>query len=226
MCGRFALDQTTDAIVAEFLAQTNRFPDWFPRWNIAPTTTIPIVVTADTGERVVGPARWSLVPSWSTELTLKYPTFNARSETAAEKPTFRGSVNKHRCIVPLSAYYEWTTMSGPKAPHVILQPDRALVGLAGLYSWWTSPATGEMVATATILTRESAGILAPVHDRMPIALEADDYDRWLDPANTEGSHLIAEVSDRAAHTANMWEHYEVPPLRGDGPHLVERKGSA
>lgn len=223
MCGRFALDQTTDAIVAEFFAQTNRFPDWFPRWNIAPTTTIPIVVTAETGERLVGRARWSLIPSWSTELTLTYPTFNARSETAAEKPTFRGSVNKLRCIVPISAYYEWTTMGGPKAPHIIYQPGRGLVGLAGLYSWWTNPATGEMVATATILTRDSTGILQPIHDRMPLALEPEDYDRWLDPSETRGAELISEISHKAAHHADLWDHYEVSALRGDGPHLVERK---
>ena len=117
-------------------------------------------------------------------------------------------------------------MGGSKAPHVILQPDRALVGLAGLYSWWTNSATGEMVATTTILTRESAGILAPVHDRMPIALEPEDYDRWLGSSDTPGAELIAEVSQKAEHHVDLWEHYEVPPLRGDGPHLVERKGSA
>jgi len=184
------------------------------------------VVTTASGERVVGPARWSLVPSWSKELTLKYPTFNARSETAAEKPTFRGSVNSHRCIVPISAYYEWTTMGGSKAPHVIFQSTRALVGLAGLYSWWTNPATGEMLATATILTCDSAGVLAPVHDRMPIALEPEDYDRWLDPAQNQGASLIADMSVKASDTIDQWDHYEVLPLRGDGPHLVERKGSA
>lgn len=223
MCGRFALDQTTDALVVEFLAQTNRFPDWFPRWNIAPTTTIPLVVTTESGERLIGPARWSLVPSWSRELTLKYPTFNARSETAAEKPTFRGSVQSHRCIVPISAYYEWTSLGGSKAPHAMYRPDQPVVGLAGLYSWWTNPASGELLATATILTRDSAGILAPIHDRMPIAVEPDDYDRWLDPSHTEGAPLIAEVSERAAANANHWDHYEVAPLRGDGPDLLERK---
>ena len=223
MCGRFALDQPTDALVVEFLAQTNRFPEWFPRWNIAPTTTIPLVVTTESGECLVGPARWSLVPSWSKELTLKYPTFNARSKTAADKPTFRGSVKSHRCIIPISAYYEWTSMGGPKAPHAIYRPDQPVVGLAGLYSWWTNPSSGEMLTTATILTRDSAGILAPLHDRMPIALEPDDYDRWLDPSHTEGAQLIAEVSERAATSAGPWDHYEVAPLRGDGPDLLERK---
>ena len=225
MCGRIALDHTTDAIVAEFVAQTNRFPEWFPRWNIPPSTTIPIVVTTESGERVVGPARWSLVPSWSKELTLEFPTFNARSETAAEKPTFRGSVNSHRCIVPISAYYEWSSISGSKAPHLIHRPDGPLVGLAGLYSWWISPDTGEVIATTTILTRDSAGILADIHDRMPIAVEPEHVDQWLDPTVRNGSELIAYVSETAAHNADLWRHYEVAPLRGDGPHLLERKGS-
>ncbi len=209
--------------MAEFVAQTNRFPEWFPRWNIPPTTTIPIVVTTESGERVVSPARWSLVPSWSKELTLTFPTFNARSETAAEKPTFRGSVNSHRCIVPISAYYEWTSISGSKAPHLIHRPDRPLVGLAGLYSWWTSPDTGAMIATTTILTRDSAGILSTIHDRMPIALEPEDYGRWLDPDASDGEALIAEVSEAGARHADRWDHCEVSPLRGDGPHLGERR---
>jgi putative SOS response-associated peptidase YedK len=76
-----------------------------------------------------------------------------------------------------------------------------------------------MMATATILTRDSAGILTTIHDRMPIALEPQDYDRWLDPSKGDGAALIAEVSETAAH----WDHYEVSPLRGDGPHLGERK---
>jgi len=223
MCGRFALDQTTDALIAEFVASTNRFPLWAPRWNIAPTSTIPIVVTNDDGERIVGPARWSLVPPWSTELTLKYPTFNARSETAAEKPTFRGSVNKFRCIVPISGYYEWTSMGGTKQPHFVYRPGQAVVGLAGLYSWWTNPASGEMIATATILTREGAGVLAEVHDRMPIALEPDDQDRWLSRDHSDGGSIISDVSETAARNANSWDHYEVAPLRGDGPELRERK---
>ena len=92
-----------------------------------------------------------------------------------------------------------------------------------VYSWWTNPASGELLATATILTRDSAGILAPIHDRMPIAVEPDDHDRWLDPSHTEGAPLIAEVSERAAANANHWDHYEVAPLRGDGPDLLERK---
>ena len=80
-----------------------------------------------------------------------------------------------------------------------------------------------MIATATILTRDSAGILTTIHDRMPIALGPQDYDRWLDSAEGDGAALIAEVSKTAAHTAGHWDHYEVSPLRGDGPHLAERK---
>jgi putative SOS response-associated peptidase YedK len=83
-----------------------------------------------------------------------------------------------------------------------------------------------MLATTTILTRDSTGVLQPIHDRMPLALEPEDYDRWLGPSDTPGAELIAEVSQKAADTADLWEHYEVPPLRGDGPHLAERKETA
>lgn len=225
MCGRFALDHSTDAVVAWFLATTNRFPEWVPSWNIAPTSTIPLLVTTASGERILAPARWSLVPSWSKELTLKYPTFNARSETAAAKPTFRDSLSSQRCIIPITGYYEFSSTNGTKAPYFIHQPEQSLVGLAGLYSWWTNPDTGVLLATTTILTRDSAGTLTSLHDRMPLAVEHEDVQRWLDPTITGGAELIAEISRKAEKSQDQWEFYEVSPLRGDGPHLIHKLGS-
>jgi putative SOS response-associated peptidase YedK len=223
VCGRFALDQTTNDLMAEFAATTNRFPDWEPRWNIAPTTTIPIVIDNSNGERVVGPARWSLTPSWSKELVLAYPTFNARSETAAEKPTFRQSVSRHRCIIPVSGYYEWASLAGSKIPHYIYLATGEVAGLAGLYSWWTNRDSGEVIATTTILTRESAGELARIHDRMPVVVRKEDRDRWLDSSSHDGAELLATISQSTAEGASSWQFYPVSPLKGDGPHLVERK---
>jgi putative SOS response-associated peptidase YedK len=122
MCGRFSLDLDADALVQEFVAHHNRFPEWAPSWNIAPTSTIPIVLQRAVGVTEIGPARWSLIPSWSKELISQYPTFNARSETAAQKPTFREAVKHHRCLVPVSGYYEWVTVAGTKTPHYIHDP--------------------------------------------------------------------------------------------------------
>jgi putative SOS response-associated peptidase YedK len=100
-----------------------------------------------------------------------------------------------------------------------------LVGLAGLYSWWTNPDTGVLLATTTILTRDSAGTLTSLHDRMPLAVEHEDVQRWLDPTITGGADLIAEISRKAEKSQDQWEFYEVSPLRGDGPHLIHKLGS-
>lgn len=222
MCGRFALDQDLDDLIREFVVQENRFPDWYPHFNMAPTSTIPIVLERQPGIREVGPARWSLTPRWSKELVLKYPTFNARSETAAEKPTFRDSVKTHRCIVPMTGYYEWSVINGTKAPSFVHRKDGAPFACAGLYSWWSDSETNHTMATATILTMESTGSLAPLHDRMPVIVSKESFSTWLDPLNPDGASLIHDVVDQTRSHIHEWEYYQVAPLRGDGPHLIER----
>jgi len=102
MCGRFVLDSSIEELIHEFRATHNQFPEWVPRWNIAPTSHIPIVLEGPKGERSIAPARWSLIPPWSTELTVPYATFNARSETAGQKPTFCGPLEHTRCLIPAS----------------------------------------------------------------------------------------------------------------------------
>jgi len=220
MCGRFSLDLDTDALVQEFVAQHNRFPEWAPSWNIAPTSTIPIVVERNPGVTEIGPARWSLIPSWSKEPNSRYPTFNARSETAAQKPTFREAVKHHRCLVPVSGYYEWVTVAGTKTPHYIHDPLARVFSLAGLYSWWHNPSTNEMIATATILTRQAAPALFHIHPRMPIVVASEHYSRWLNPEDHEGAALITALSDHSLSASERLTYYPIAPLRGDGEALI------
>jgi putative SOS response-associated peptidase YedK len=227
MCGRFALDQSLDELMAEFAATHNKFPHWTPRWNIAPTTTIPIVVERSKGIREIGPARWSLIPEWSPTAVLKYPTFNARSETAAEKPTFRESVRKRRCLIPATGFYEWKELGGKKSPHFIRRIDATVFAFAGLYSWWTNPEDGTQIATTTILTRDSTTPLSEVHDRMPVFVAEGQYEQWLDPAVTSGQELVKKVASESVALSANFEYFRVAPLVGDGPHLLEehQKGS-
>ena len=170
----------------------------------------------------MGPATWSLIPSWSKEPTLKYPTFNARSETAAEKPTFRDSVKKHRCLIPMSGYYEWSPRGGVKTPHFIHIPGSTLIAAAGLYSWWSDPDTGATHATTTMLTRDGEAGLRSIHDRMPVFVESEDWEAWLDPKDSHGADLIQRLSEKTAALAPRFEYYPVRPLKGEGPHLVEK----
>lgn len=218
-CGRFALDHTADDLVREFSVVTNHVPGWVPRWNIAPTTAVPIVLER-AGVRELGPARWSLVPRCAPQLTLKYPTFNARSETAAVKPSFRDSVAHHRCLIPACGYFEWVSAEGVKTPHYIYHPATPVLAFAGLYSWWRDPQSGHTQATATILTRDSAGPLTEVHHRMPLMVPPARYSRWLSATEHDGARMIEEISEATLELAEGFTHHLVAPLAGDGPALI------
>jgi len=220
MCGRFALDLDMDALIQEFVAEHNRFPDWAPRFNIAPTQMIPIVLERTPGVREVGPARWSLVPSWSRELTLKYPTFNARSETAHTKPTFRDSVKHHRCVIPVTGYYEWALEEGEKTPYFFHSTVAPLLALAGLYSWWEDPQTQTTLATTTILTRDAMGPLRDIHDRMPLVVSKDNYSTWLNPEDVGGEGLISSLLATTVKASENIAFHQVAPLRGEGASLI------
>ncbi|TQL46662.1 putative SOS response-associated peptidase YedK [Homoserinimonas aerilata] len=229
MCGRFAMNKETNELIEEFVAAGGDWRDWRPGWNIKPTQEIPIVVeSTKTGELVrrLEPARWSLVPSWSKTLKLKFPTFNARSEGIAEKATWRGPLKSHRCLVPMTGYYEWRTdPDGTKTPHFIHLPGETLA-MAGLYSWWPDPALPQddparWNLTATILTADAVDELIGIHDRNPVPLPRDWWDDWLNP-ELEGDQSFVDAAVQAAlPVAQSLEFYEVAPLRGDGPELLE-----
>ena len=234
MCGRFAMDKETDELVSEFVAAGNDFHDWRPGYNISPTDTVPIVVESsrgtDTVTRFIVGARWSLVPSWSKELKLKVPTFNARAETAASKPTFKASVAGKRALIPATGYYEWHTVGKTKTPYFVHDPEGGLLAFAGLYSWWRASRDDEWVLTATILTSDAIGPLRDIHDRTPLTLPRPLWDEWLDPATVGDQSLVDAALEAARPVADALALHRVGPVTGDGPELMlpieERGGSA
>ncbi len=180
MCGLFELDQKVE-LAALFRALS--LTAW-PTGTFRPTDDIPMVFITD-GERRITTAQWWLAPSWATTSRSPYPTFNARSETAADKPTFRESVTHHRCLIPASAYYESRNQGGHGTPYRI-HPESGVVAFAGLYSAWTDrrknrDGSTRTIMTATILTRAAEGELAAIHDRMPVMVRPEDWQGWLDP---------------------------------------------
>lgn len=191
-----------------------------PSWNIAPTQTVPIVVGSPP-ERHVAPARWSLVPPWAKELKLAFPTFNARIETALEKPTFRASVISKRCIVPFDGYYEWQALGGVKTPRYVHRRDAQPMFLAGLYAWWREPEAGAWHLTATILTRDAVGVMKELHDRMPVVVHPDVVDDWLDKNVPGDASLLHTVSDSGLALLPELQIDTVRPLRGDSAELIQ-----
>jgi putative SOS response-associated peptidase YedK len=224
MCGRFVLDRRTTDLVTLFDVDT--FGDVLPEpsWNIAPTQSIRIVLDSlprATGDepypeplRRLESARWGLVPGPSAGPTAGPPLFNARSEDVATKAAFENAVKSRRAVVPASGYYEWAVEGTEKTPNYVSLAGDELLVFAGLFEWWRNPAAPEgardrWLLSATILTRASTGPLAGLHDRMPVFLDADLVEEWLDPQEEGSQELVDEVVAGAAEVAERVEFHEV-----------------
>ncbi|MEB0200177.1 SOS response-associated peptidase [Cryobacterium sp. 5I3] len=229
MCGRFIITETAPDLAAMFDVEHEGEDLPEPSWNIKPTERIPIVLeSAKSGAvvRRIESARWSLVPSFASALVSKFPTFNARSETVGEKPTFQPSLASRRALVPATGYYEWHTEGTVKTPYFVHSDDGLPLALAGLYAWWRNPALTEddparWVLSATILTQESSGRLRGLHERMPVVLPEETWDQWLDPHTVGDQEFVDAAVAASAESVEGLRFHEVAPLIGDGPELIE-----
>lgn len=186
MCGRF----TQHSGPVRYLEQFGR--DWADagvpnapaRYNIAPTQDALVLRRhPETGLAALSLLRWGLVPRWAKDLSFGGRTINARAETVASAPAFRGAwAGKRRCVVPVDAFYEWLPGSKPKQPYAIAQANGAPLALAGLWDGWQDPATGGWVRSFTILTCAANAFMARLHDRMPVILPQADVRAWLEGA--------------------------------------------
>lgn len=178
MCGRFALEDDGTAVQAQFnLSET---PQLAPRYNIAPTQPVAAVIMAENGQRMLDHFHWGLIPFWAKDTKMASRMINARSETAHEKPAFRAAFKRRRCLIPMSGFYEWQKLSSGKKQPVYIHPvEGPLLAAAGLWESWSSDEGGE-IPSLTILTSEPNERMTPIHNRMPVFIDLDDYDAWLD----------------------------------------------
>ena len=183
MCGRFTLRTPANELVGQFQLET--MPELQPRYNISPTPAVPIVrTTQESPRRQMTFARWGLVPSWAKELAIGNRMINARGETVAEKPSFRTPFRRRRCLVIADGYYEWKKIEGRKQPFYIRLRDERPFAFAGLWDTWRGPRDDpldEPLETCTIITTESSESIRRIHDRMPVILDPDSYEMWMDP---------------------------------------------
>lgn len=187
MCGRYAAAKDAAELAGWFQAEQMPVVELPPRYNLAPTAEAYIVVNDD-GSRVIQTARWGLIPAWSKDASRASRMINARVETVAEKPAYRAAFRRRRCLVPADGYYEWQTGVGahaPKQPFYIHRADSRPLAMAGLFEDWQGPSGP--VRTFTVLTRDAVGSLGRIHDRMPVLVEDDGWEGWLDPASTRES---------------------------------------
>ncbi|MFQ5489983.1 MAG: SOS response-associated peptidase [Phycisphaerae bacterium] len=189
MCGRFALT-TSDMTLAELLRLAQP-PALQPRYNIAPTQPLAALRSPSAGtERRLDMLRWGLIPSWAKDAAIGHRMINARAETVAEKPAYRVAFRRRRCLIPATGFYEWQKpkIKGPKQPHYIRLADDRPFAFAGLWESWTGP-DQTIIESATIITTTPNDLLQPIHDRMPVILGPDEFDRWLDPERSDPREL-------------------------------------
>jgi len=151
-----------------------------PRWNVAPSNRMPIVRMDDEGMRELAIARWGFIPSWAKELPKLQP-INVRAETVTTNGMFRQAFAHRRCLVPTDGFYEWKGTNPPKQPFFIHQPDDGQFAFAGLWERWRKTKDTDPLDTFTIITTAPNELMAGIHDRMPVIVRQQDYERWLNP---------------------------------------------
>jgi len=154
-------------------------PNFPPRYNIAPTQPVPIVRLSE-GRREFALVRWGLIPAWVKDPRGFSLLFNARGESAAEKPAFRNAMKRRRCLFPADGFYEWKQVGKNKQPYFVRLKGGGPMAFAGLWESWLGP-NGEEVETAAILTTTASRSIAHIHDRMPVIIAPQAFDFWLDP---------------------------------------------
>jgi len=197
MCGRFTLRTPLTVLSQQFLFELGPAAELAavrPRYNVAPTQAIAAVRRLDAGSpRSLAWLHWGLIPSWAKDAKLASSMINARGESVAEKPAFRTAFARRRCLILSDGFFEWKKVGKQKQPYYIRMHDERQFAFAGLWESWRGPAGSEgPLESCTIITTTANELCRPLHDRMPVILEACDYDRWLDPAAAKDD-LIAII---------------------------------
>jgi putative SOS response-associated peptidase YedK len=174
MCGRFTLNAPPELLAKTF--NLLELPQIEPRYNIAPSQQIAAIRHCGDNNKL-DYLKWGLIPHWSKEVT--HTPINARSETVHEKPSFSHALKYNRCIIPSTGFYEWLPTKGNhKQPYFIRLANSGLMGFAGLWERWKSE-DGTELETCCILTTSANDLMKPIHDRMPVILQPNDYDLWM-----------------------------------------------
>jgi putative SOS response-associated peptidase YedK len=242
MCGRYASSRSPDDLVEEFeVQQVDVREKLEPDYNVAPTKDVYAVLSRPpSGDRSAAPVRrlrtltWGLVPSWAKDPKIGNRMINARVETVAEKPAYRKAFAGRRCLLPVDGYYEWysteqKTKTGKprKQPFFIRPTDGSVLAMAGLYEIWRDPSRDRddeqaFRWTCTIITTTAEDSLGHIHDRMPMLVEPDDYEAWLDPALSDPERLGRLLVPASPGRLEAYPvSTEVNSVKNNGPHLLD-----
>lgn len=199
MCGRMTMRTDPSDVARTFDAEVRdpaALAELGPRYNVAPTQPIEVVVQRDDG-RFLELHRWGLVPSFAKSVSVGNRLINARAETVATSPAFRTSFARRRCVIPADGFYEWRREGRRKQPFLIHAPDDRPLAFAGLWAPWRDPETGGWLLSAAVVTTRANGVVGRVHDRMPVILEPSAWPIWADP-EVRDPGLLADLLRPAA----------------------------
>jgi putative SOS response-associated peptidase YedK len=232
MCGRYVSVRSNEDLTEEFDAIDATDGAWqAPSYNVAPTDPVRVVVNRplrdENGTAAKSPTRqlrvvsWGLVPSWADDRKTQSKMFNARLESVATTNAFRRAYAKRRCLVPADGWYEWQLVEGRKQPIYMTPEDGHSIAFAGLYEFWGEH--GQTLTTCTIITAAATGVLAEIHNRMPLVLPRHAWEQWLDPDVADPKDLLASWDEARG------EHLELRPVAtlvnkvdNNGPELLDR----
>lgn len=235
MCGRYATTQTSASLHQAFEVDlANSFVELEADYNMAPTKLAPLLIgrapegSAGRPLRELLTARWGLIPSWAKDPSIGNRMINARSETVAEKPAFKKAFAKRRGLIPADGYFEWYageavhgTSRSPKQPFYITPKDNSVLAMAGLYEFWKDSEADEWVISYTILTTTAEDDLGHLHDRMPLFVEPEGFDAWLDPAPHATEELLELLIPAAPGRLDAFAvSTAVNNVRNNGPELI------
>lgn len=229
MCGRFTLKVGPNVLSKQFLLKD--LPNLAARYNIAPSQSVLAVRRDPQGSpNTAFEPRWGLVPSWAKDEKIGYKLINARSETAAGKPSFRAACKARRCLVPASGFFEWKREGQQKQPYLIYPSPHGEEQLGGpcfafaaLWESWQPSRETPALETVTILTTSANAAMEEIHDRMPVIIRGEDQDLWLDPASppaeADWQRLTRPIPDRFIEVHPVSTKVNSP--RNDDPSCIE-----
>lgn len=220
MCGRFSITGDLD-FYAEYFGVDEVITEPLPKsWNVAPTDPVYVIAERD-GDRQLGSMRWGLVPHWATDTRTIH--INARAETVATTAAFRDSFARKRCLIPADGFYEWESPAEGRTPHWVFRADGHPMVFAGIWATRLDPDTGEWLRTCSIVTTGAQGTVERIHDRMPVSLGREAWDRWLDRSLTDPEEMTGVL--KSSEPDILMEHVvsrEVNSVRNNGPGLNDR----
>lgn len=215
MCGRYALILPPEAVRALFrYAEQPNFP---PRYNVAPTQPVPVVVLRD-GDVNFMLMRWGFLPSWLKDPKDFPLVINVRGETIQEKPSFRAAFTRRRCLMPADGFYEWHRVGKDNRAYLFRRPDRGVFAFAAIWETWSS-ADGSEIDTVALVNSHANGLMSAIHHRCPVILEQAQFEAWLDPSTTPDAAglLLKPPPDEALEMVRIGPL--VNKVANDGPQV-------